>query len=171
MNDLLQQLNGFNFNVQVPVGYVLVGLAVLWGAWTLTRKAIGLVVALVAKVSFAMLGAAALFVGGLAGGGHALGTLASGPPSDKEYRLTSVQLLAIADKGNVQPVLDYAKDRDQKWAQAQPAFVSGGTLAEREESTAGPANGRDYSWPVALLIGSVGWVVVGMMWFFRRAQD
>lgn len=166
-----QLLNGMNLNFQVPVGYVLLAISVLWGGYMVIRKTIAIALALVAKVSFGMLCSSILMLAGLTGGGWSVGSLVSGKTEERkaEHVLSNqdIKTLATCSTTNanaLEKLLEYTKERDKLLARDRTQYVAAGGVQDKHTEP----EYNDYTIPFTTLFGSLGLILCGVVWFIRK---
>ena len=170
--ETLNQLMGGNFNVAVPLSYVLTAVGVLLGLYWTVRKVIAVVMAcfaFVAKTNFVMAATALLFVGGLTGGGWSLGTFASGPREQTNpYLLTNSDLKNMVFQAKetdkpaaIKEITDYAKTRDK-------LIMERGQYQIMQNNSQEVLQEIDNRFPASLLFGSAGLVVCSIVMFIIR---
>ena len=165
---MLQGLDGLNFNVQIPAGYVVMGLLALATTWYVVKKAIALAFAVVAKVTFGSVCCGALMLGGLGGTGLSIGEMQSGEQqkaSKSASFLTNQELIALAKSEHVKPerlatILEYAKARDKVTGIGETYVLS---LPDEPVMES-----KDYKMPGAGLGISVAMILTSIVWFARE---
>jgi hypothetical protein len=177
-DQLMQQVSGAN--VQIPVGYVLMGVAGLYSVYWAAKKALVLgkllAVGILAKFSIAMLGSSALFLTGLAGVGNSVGNFTSGPSVDSKEPVA----VAYIDKDTIKKIVtnakqdsdgnraremafQYAVEQDKKTGE-KVVYVSA-----KEDTQEKPANSPLSPWTV--FTTSLGMIMVGITWGLRRWHE
>lgn len=174
--DLVKMFNimveNADFRANVPVGYVLITLAVLAGGYFLVRKVTAMAYAVFENLSIPMLVSGILFVGGLAGSGWSVGNLNSGPETKRknEYVLTNNDLKTLsgpttsADK--LKEILTYARERERNITiPCESSSYVWITHDQPESTQANIESQKDYSIPCSILFASLGLVVCGILKF------
>jgi hypothetical protein len=170
--ETLNQLVSGNFNVAVPLSYVLTAVGVVLGLYWTVRKVIAITLGFfgfLAKTNFVMVASAVLFVTGLTGGGWSLGTFASGPREQTNpYLLTNYDLKSLAwqakeaDKQvTIKEIMDYAKTRDK-------LIMERGQYQIIQNNSQEGLPEIDNRFPSSLLFGSGGLVVCAIVMFLRK---
>lgn len=155
--DVLNALN--NVNVQIPVGYLLVFLAVVIGGYIAVKKMIAMALWAVARVSvgfFGYIASCLLFVGGLTGLGYSGGAMSNAPYEKPIGVLTDSRLERMTRDKDVTPdklklAIDYAE------AHTKPISLS--------DATPEPF---DWRGPSAMFLGSIGMTVIGIFWSLSK---
>jgi hypothetical protein len=172
MDSVLQNLNGMNLNVQVPVGYVIAGLMIIGAVFFVIKKAIAITLAVASKVTFASVAASILMITGLTGTGYSIGEFASGKVSDKKDYLSNDELMRLMthyniDKDRLTVLLQYAKDRDANMMKVisetpRPIAWNSAPQAQPQEPEY-----VDYRTPWTLLGSSLAFLIMSILWFVR----
>lgn len=170
MDSILQNLDGLNMNVQVPVGYVLAGLVAVAAVTYVVKKCVMLALAIAAKVTFASVACGILLLGGLSGTGYSIGEFASGKVEKQEKShnyISNDELLRLASNGSVDRdrlklVLDYANQRDKMTtAETKTHYVVNETQQPQVSEY------KDYKQPWTILGLSVSMLLTSLVWFIR----
>lgn len=175
--------------VNVDLGTALVATLVIWLSWVIGKKtwAVGSTVAnaVISRVSFGMLLASLMFVGGISGTGYSVGELIaqSSPVKEAKFQpnpLSNYELVKMVadDKMTSDQMLEYIENRDHKfYTQDTPvipvgevAFVASNYVPSAERTTYAEASlTLQQAW--GLLFSSAGFIVCSIIGALRCRDE